>query len=205
MRRAAVALLAGLIVFALLFFWGGGIDTDPPICFGMFGWYTVPCEGWVAPAAGLVTAGLVWLGLGVLDRGGRRSTRAVLAVAGLVAAIVVIGIPFLVRASIPPDEPAPSWAADFVEAGRGSLLDNDELLPFPHYRFIGTMCGGDGVALLYERRSYPYLSHVGAYVVTSPWPPSDPGSFGGAMSVTDFEQSLENDWLPRVAWGECDR
>jgi hypothetical protein len=119
--------------------------------------------------------------------------------------VIVLGIPLLVRASIPPDEPAPSWAADFVDAGRGSLLNNDEFLPFPHYRFIGTMCGGDGVALLYERRSYPYLSHDGAYVVTGHWPPPEHGGFGGAMSVSDFEQSLEQDWLPRSEWGACER
>jgi hypothetical protein len=66
MRRAAVALLAGLIVFALL--WPrAGVDTLPPICFGMAG-YIVPCEGWVAPAAGLATASLVWLALWLWDR-----------------------------------------------------------------------------------------------------------------------------------------
>jgi hypothetical protein len=91
-----------------------------------------------------------------------------------------------------------------VDAGRGSLRGNDEIFLFPHYRFIGTLCGGDSRALLYERRVYPYLTSVGAYVITG-WPPSDPGSFSGAMSVTDFEQSLEEDWLPRVAWGECER
>jgi hypothetical protein len=66
MRRAGVALLAGLIVFAILLP-RAGIDTLPPICFGMSG-YRVPCEGWVAPAAGLATAGLVWLALWLWDR-----------------------------------------------------------------------------------------------------------------------------------------
>jgi hypothetical protein len=66
--RILVALLAGILVFALLFQWGGGIDTDPPTCIGMFGWWTVPCAGWPAVAAGAVTAGLVWLLLGWSDR-----------------------------------------------------------------------------------------------------------------------------------------
>lgn len=60
-RLAAAALLAGLVVFVLQFPWGGGIDTDPPTCFGMFGAWTVPCGGWPAAVAGLVTATLVWV------------------------------------------------------------------------------------------------------------------------------------------------
>ncbi len=68
MRRLAVALLAGLIVFTLLTYWGGCIDTDPPHCFGMFGWYEVPTAGWVAPTAGLVTALIVYLAVWWLDR-----------------------------------------------------------------------------------------------------------------------------------------
>lgn len=67
-QKVAVALLAGLVVFVLLFHWGGGQDSAPPTCFGMFGWYTVPCEGWVAPAAGAVTAALVGLALWLKDR-----------------------------------------------------------------------------------------------------------------------------------------
>ncbi len=60
-RRVVVALLAGLVVFVLLFQWGGGQDSDPPTCFGMFGLWTVPCGGWPTVAAGAVTALLVWL------------------------------------------------------------------------------------------------------------------------------------------------
>jgi hypothetical protein len=56
-------LLAGLAVFVLLFQWGGGVDTDPPTCFGMFGLWTVPCGGWPAVVAGVFTAGLAWLAL----------------------------------------------------------------------------------------------------------------------------------------------
>ena len=55
------ALLAGLVVFVLQFQWGGGVDTDPPTCFGMFGWWTVPCGGWPTLVAGAVTALLVWV------------------------------------------------------------------------------------------------------------------------------------------------
>lgn len=66
--RVVVSLLAGIVVFALLFQWGGGIDPDPPTCYGMFGWWTVPCGGWPAVAAGLVTAGIVWSSLRWWDR-----------------------------------------------------------------------------------------------------------------------------------------
>jgi hypothetical protein len=66
--KIAIALLAGLVVFVLLFPWGGGQPSDPPTCFGMFGWWTVPCEGWVAPAAGAATAGILGLVLWLRDR-----------------------------------------------------------------------------------------------------------------------------------------
>ncbi len=64
--KLAIALGAGIALFVLLFPWGGGIDSDPPTCFGMFGWYSVPCDGWVAPVAGIATAALV--GLALWDR-----------------------------------------------------------------------------------------------------------------------------------------
>lgn len=67
-RRVAIALLAGIIVFALLFQWGGGIDLLPPVCYGMFGWWTVPCGGWPAVAAGAATGVVVWLALRWWDR-----------------------------------------------------------------------------------------------------------------------------------------
>ena len=66
--KVAVALLAGLIVFALLFFWGGGRGPEPGTCFGMFGLYTVPCEGWPAVAAGAGTAAIVGLALWLKNR-----------------------------------------------------------------------------------------------------------------------------------------
>jgi hypothetical protein len=61
MRLGVAPLLAGLVVFVLQFPWGGGVDTDPPTCFGMFGAWTVPCGGWPTVAAGIVTALLVWV------------------------------------------------------------------------------------------------------------------------------------------------
>lgn len=60
-RLGVAALLAGLVVFILQFPWGGGVDTDPPTCFGMFGAWTVPCGGWPTVAAGVVAALLVWV------------------------------------------------------------------------------------------------------------------------------------------------
>ena len=66
--KLVVASLAGLIVFALLFQWGGGVDTEPPACFGMFGFYSVPCGGWPAVAAGIATAAVVYLVLSLRER-----------------------------------------------------------------------------------------------------------------------------------------
>jgi hypothetical protein len=61
MRLGVAAFLAGLVVFVLQFPWGGGVATDPPTCFGMFGAWTVPCGGWPTVAAAVVTALLVWV------------------------------------------------------------------------------------------------------------------------------------------------
>ena len=60
-RLGVAALLAGAVVLVLQFPWGGGLDSDPPTCFGMFGWWTVPCGGWPTLVAGIVTALLVWV------------------------------------------------------------------------------------------------------------------------------------------------
>ena len=65
--KVALALGAGLVVFVLLFQWGGGTSSDPPTCFGML-FYTVPCGGWPAVAAGALTAGVVGLLLWWSDR-----------------------------------------------------------------------------------------------------------------------------------------
>jgi hypothetical protein len=61
------ALVAVFVVLVLLFPWGGGAPSDPPTCFGMFAWYTVPCDGWVAPTAGAATAGVVFVVLWLRD------------------------------------------------------------------------------------------------------------------------------------------
>jgi hypothetical protein len=60
LRLVMAALLAGLVVFVLQFPWGGGLDSNPPTCFGMFGLWTVPCGGWPTVAGGALTALLVW-------------------------------------------------------------------------------------------------------------------------------------------------
>jgi hypothetical protein len=60
LRLVVAALLAGLVVFVLQFPWGGGIDSNPPTCFGMFGLWTVPCGGWPTVLGGALTALLVW-------------------------------------------------------------------------------------------------------------------------------------------------
>ena len=122
----------------------------------------------------------------------------------------LFAVPVLARAAIPPDEPAPDWVAPYLEIGRQSLIINNEGLGLAHYRFIGTRCGGDGVALLFERRSFPFLTATGAYVLTGRWPPADPGGFGGgsldveSLLVEDFDQSLRDNWLPRQTWHACD-
>ncbi len=69
LRRAppwASALLAGFVVFALLFR-GSGTAAIPPTCYSLFG-YVVPCEPWLAWAAGAATAGVVVLVLWMNDR-----------------------------------------------------------------------------------------------------------------------------------------
>lgn len=65
MRRGAIALLAGLAAFVLLVP-TSGIDTIPPQCRSVFG-YNVLCEEWLAVAVGILTAGVVWLVLGLMD------------------------------------------------------------------------------------------------------------------------------------------
>ena len=65
-HKVVAALVAGLVVFVFLFQWGGGTSADPPTCFGMLG-YPVPCGGWPAVAAGVLTAAMVWLAFWLWD------------------------------------------------------------------------------------------------------------------------------------------
>jgi len=67
-RTIIVALLAWLAVL-LLMFPASGVATDPPECYSML-FFVVPCDAWVAWVAGAATAGLVGLGLWMLE--GRR-------------------------------------------------------------------------------------------------------------------------------------
>jgi hypothetical protein len=102
-RRIALrALLAGLALFALLLPWGGGIDPDPPTCYGLFGpFWTVPCEGGIALAAGGLLSGAVLLASALVRRGMGWPTRIALAtLAGLT--MFVLQLPRLVLGS---DEP----------------------------------------------------------------------------------------------------
>ena len=102
-----------------------------------------------------------------------------------------------------PDAAAPSWIAPYVDLGRQSLLNNDDLAG-PQFRYVGARCSGEAVALLFERRSYPYLTHTGSIAVTGRWPPDGPGSFSGALFVDDFDQGLREGWVPERTWVLCD-
>jgi hypothetical protein len=65
--KVAVAVLAGLVAFLLLIP-SGGTDGIPPQCTSIFNLYGVPCDGWVAPAAAVATAAIVYLALSLRDR-----------------------------------------------------------------------------------------------------------------------------------------
>ena len=65
-RAIIVALLAGFVVFVLLFR-GSGTGAIPPTCYSLLG-YAVPCEPWVAWAVGAATAGVVGLVLWMNER-----------------------------------------------------------------------------------------------------------------------------------------
>ena len=67
MAKVVIALLAGLVVLVYLFP-SGGVDSQPPRCDSIFGLYSVPCDGWVAPAAAAGTAAAVYLLLWLRDR-----------------------------------------------------------------------------------------------------------------------------------------
>ena len=59
-------LLVGLGVLVLLFP-ASGVDSDPPVCRSVF-FYVVPCEAWIAWAAGAAAASLIGLALWVDSR-----------------------------------------------------------------------------------------------------------------------------------------
>ena len=61
----AVAVLAGLVVLILLFP-GSGNAAQPPTCYSVFG-YVVPCAAWVSGVVAAATAGLVGIGLWIID------------------------------------------------------------------------------------------------------------------------------------------
>jgi hypothetical protein len=65
--KVVIALLAGLVVLLYLVP-SGGVDTQPPRCDSIFGLYSVPCEGWVAPVVAAATAAVVYLLLWLRDR-----------------------------------------------------------------------------------------------------------------------------------------
>ena len=65
MAKVAVALLAGLVVFVLLAPFSR-VDTLPPQCLSVFG--GVPCGAGLSIAAGVATAGVVGLSLGLKSR-----------------------------------------------------------------------------------------------------------------------------------------
>lgn len=70
--KVVIALGAGIVVFLLLVP-SGGVDSLPPRCSSIFNLYSVPCDGWVAPVAGVATAAVVGLVLWWKDRGSRRT------------------------------------------------------------------------------------------------------------------------------------
>jgi len=65
--KVAVPLLAGLVVFVLLF--PASRSTDiPPECYSLFAYYNVPCGSGVAITAGVATAVVVGLALWLTAR-----------------------------------------------------------------------------------------------------------------------------------------
>jgi hypothetical protein len=124
--------------------------------------------------------------------------------AALTVGLVLIVVPVLLRATIPPDDPAEARVAPYVEPARQSLLDNDDL-GFPAFRYTGTLCASsDLIAVLFERRSYPYLTSAGAYAVTRLGDPPESGMFGGGTFVEgDIAEHLREMMLPHQTWREC--
>jgi hypothetical protein len=130
-----------------------------------------------------------------------RRGRIALTVLAIIGGLLLV--PIAARAAIPADEPAPAWVAPYVDEARASLVSNDDAI-LADYRFIGTRCAGDSVAILFERRPFPFLASSGAYAMSGDWPPSDPPAFGGGLDVQDFDQSLPDDWVPGQTWHACE-
>ena len=125
---------------------------------------------------------------------------------GLVGALVLATMPFLILVTLPPDEPAPSRIAPYVESARQNLLmHGDVIRSIPHHlRYAGARCSGNGVALLFEVRLYPFLAASGAYAINGDWPPGELEGFGGAFMVDDFDASLREGWVNAEPWGACE-
>jgi hypothetical protein len=64
--KVAVSLIAGLVVFALLVP-TGGVDTLPPVCWGIFD-HEVPCGYRLSLAAGVAGAAVVGLAFSLVGR-----------------------------------------------------------------------------------------------------------------------------------------
>ena len=136
------------------------------------------------------------------DVGGTRRLRWLL-VAAVAIPIALGPIPLLLSIVRTPDAPAPSWIAPYVDLARQSLLNNDDF-GGPQFRYVGARCSGEAVALLFERRSYPYVTHTGSIAMTESWPPDGAGSFSGSLFVDDFDQGLRDGWDPDRIWLWCE-
>ena len=67
--KVAVALLAGLFPFVLLFPASASTDV-PPECYSLLAYYNVPCDARVAWAAGVAMAALAGFALWLRERQG---------------------------------------------------------------------------------------------------------------------------------------
>ena len=87
-REVLAAPLAGLVVLVLLFPWGGGVTTDPPTCYGLFGpFWTVPCVELPAIVAGSLMTAAVLLAATFARYGPRPLLQVALS---LLAALIVL-------------------------------------------------------------------------------------------------------------------
>jgi len=133
----------------------------------------------------------------------RRRRRWPLVIAG---AVVLVALPLLFPATMPPDARAPARIAPYIEMGRRSLLNQqDHIRALPHrLRYAGARCSGDAVALLFDAWVYPSPGSSGAIAVNGAWPPADARAFGGAYSVEDFDAALSEGWVTERTWHQCE-